>query len=110
MTETDLSGSGFSPSPSTPVLFIGSYRDTKEDSSPALTRMIDLLKSTAEVTEIAVCGFDSDTLNEVVSESLCLPMRKTKALSEIILAKTEGVPIHIVEVSSSDLIYIFFFE
>jgi predicted ATPase len=82
------------------VLFIGSFRDNDEDASQELSQMLDQLKSSAEVTEISVSGFDSDTLNDVVSESLCIPKRKTRALSEIILAKTEGVPIHIIEVSS----------
>jgi ATP-dependent RNA helicase DDX31/DBP7 len=49
------------------------------------------------VTEIGVRGFDIGEMNMIVSESLCLPLRRTKPLSEIILQKTDGIVIHIIE-------------
>eukprot|EP00956_Cyclotella_meneghiniana_P013736 scaffold20064_cov91-Cyclotella_meneghiniana.AAC.1 len=61
--------------------------------------MMNELNSTqsVEATTVAVGGFDSDTLNKIVSKSLCLPLRRTRLLSETILHKTDGIVIHIIE-------------
>lgn len=81
------------------VLFIGSCRDNEMNDNLHLVQMLDELeKSTAaQLTHISVQGFDSDALNGIVSESLCLPLRRTKPLTEIILQKTDGIVIHIIE-------------
>ena len=81
------------------VLFIGSYRKNEVEDSPQLVKMMNELNSTqsVEATTVAVGGFDSDTLNKIVSKSLCLPLRRTRLLSETILHKTVGIIIHIIE-------------
>ena len=80
-------------------MLIGSYRDNEVDGDHQLAQMIQQLKSSnsVEVTEISVCGFDRETLNQIVSESVCLPLRITNSLSEIILQKTDGIVIHMIE-------------
>jgi ATP-dependent RNA helicase DDX31/DBP7 len=81
------------------TLLIGSYRDNEVQDNKQLQEMLDQLKTTksVQVTEILVGGFDGGTLNAIVSESLCLPLRRTKPLTEIILQKTDGIIIHIIE-------------
>eukprot|EP00804_Cyclotella_cryptica_P015426 CCRYP_008072-RE/>CCRYP_008072-RE protein AED:0.22 eAED:0.22 QI:0/0.83/0.85/1/0.83/0.71/7/53/1353 len=98
-SQLDLSSAGPHTSKKTKTLFIGSFRDNEVDDNHHVAQMLKKLKCTSsvEITDVAVCGFDQDTLNRIVSESLCLPLRKTKSLSEIILLKTDGIVIHIIE-------------
>lgn len=81
------------------VLFVGCYRDNGLDESPHLAKMIDDLErcSSVEVTNIDVYGFVIEELNRILSECLCLPRRRTKPLTEIILQKTDGIVIHVIE-------------
>ena len=53
--------------------------------------------TSVETTTVPVGGFDSDTLNKIISESLCLPLRQTKPLTDIIMNKTDGIIIHVIE-------------
>ncbi|KAL3802092.1 hypothetical protein HJC23_010848, partial [Cyclotella cryptica] len=98
-SDLDLSSTCCSSKVKPNILFIGSCRENKVDNNHKLTQMLAQLKGTAsvEITTIAVCGFDQDTLNQIVSQSLCLPLRRTKPLSNIILQKTDGIVIHIIE-------------
>lgn len=48
-------------------------------------------------TQISLCGFNREILNELISNALCLPRRKTKSLAESILSKTKGIPLYVVE-------------
>ena len=91
--------SDFSNNQKPKVLLIGSYRDAEVNDNVELVHMLeDLEKSSAnELTSIALKGFDCNTLNKIVSKSLCLPLRRTKPLAEVILLKTDGIPIHIIE-------------
>ena len=79
-------------------LLIGSYRDNEVCDNRHLAALLHQWKdnSSVEVTDISVGGFDQKTMNQVVSESLCLPLRRTKSLSETILQKTGGIVIHMV--------------
>jgi hypothetical protein len=81
------------------VLFIGTYRDNEVNDNARLVEMLNTLERTptVQVTDIGVRGFDLDTMNGIVSRSLCLPRRRTKPLAEIILQKTDGIVIHIIE-------------
>lgn len=97
--EPDLSSDRSDKNKQPKVLFIGSYRTNEIEDNLQLVHMLkQLMKNEAlDVTNIAVAGFDSDTLNGVVSKSLCLPLRRTKPLTEVILQKTDGIVIHIIE-------------
>ena len=81
------------------ILFVGSFRDGEVDDNLEIVQMLEQLQSSSsvQVTNIPVKGFGIDTLNKVMSESLCVPSRKTRALSEIILQKTDGIIIHMIE-------------
>ena len=97
--ESDLSAENSVKNKKPKVLFIGSYRENEVKDNPQLVEMMDELENTKsiEVTTIAVGGFDKDSLNKIVSKSLCLPLRRTRPLSETILHKTDGIVIHIIE-------------
>ena len=53
--------------------------------------------TSVQLTTLTVNSFDNETLNRILSESFCLPLRRTKRLTEIILQKTDGIIIHIIE-------------
>ncbi|KAL7505781.1 hypothetical protein ACHAXN_003226 [Cyclotella atomus] len=95
LSTTDSLGEPIKPK----VLFIGAYRDTEVNDNARLVEMLNTLERTptVQVTGIDVRGFDLDTMNGIVSRSLCLPRRRTKPLAEIILQKTDGIVIHIIE-------------
>ena len=77
------------------VLFIGAYRDNELDKNLELIQKLkNMSTKSCQVTYVPLHGFDINTLNRIVSESLYLPPRTTKLLSEIILQKTEGIVIH----------------
>jgi ATP-dependent RNA helicase DDX31/DBP7 len=99
ITRVKLTSEGCNKDMKSRILFIGSYRDNELDGNPQLVEMFERLRTiqSIELTEIGVGGFDGCTLNGIVSESLCLPLRRTKSLTEIILQKTDGIIIHIIE-------------
>lgn len=97
--ESDLSSSGHDAFIKSNTLFIGSYRDNEIDDKYHVAQMLDKLKSSPliEITDVTIGGFDQETLNRIVAESLCLPLRRTLSLSEVILQKTDGIVIHMIE-------------
>lgn len=89
------SGAGVCNSKKSNVLFIGAYRDNELDNNLELIQMLrNTSNKSCQVTYVPLHGFDINTLNQIVSMSLCLPLRRTKSLSEIILLKTDGIVIH----------------
>ena len=97
--ESDLSAESSDKFKKPKVLFIGSYRENEIKDNPQLLTMMDELKNTnlVEITTVAVSGFDGNVMNKIISKSLCLPLRRTRPLSETILHKTDGIVIHIIE-------------
>ena len=49
--------------------------------------------SAVEATSLSIARFGMDTLNEMLSYSMCLPRRRTKLLSEVVMQKTNGLVI-----------------
>jgi ATP-dependent RNA helicase DDX31/DBP7 len=100
-TRIKLTSEGCNKAAKSKIMFIASYRDNEVDGNgnPQLVDLFGQLKAnqSVDLTEIGVGGFDECTLNVIVSESLCLPLRRTKWLTEIILQKTDGIIIHIIE-------------
>jgi predicted ATPase len=98
-TRIKLTSEGCNKVAKSKIMFIASYRDNEVDGNPQLVDLFGQLKTnqSVDLTEIGVGGFDESTLNVIVSESLCLPLRQTKPLTEIILQKTDGIIIHIIE-------------
>jgi ATP-dependent RNA helicase DDX31/DBP7 len=80
-------------------LFLGACR-----IDDGLTKEVVLQKLLQELGTcecISLEGFDVQSLNEMMSEALCLPRRKTLPLSGIIHEKTQGMPLFVVEVRRS---------
>lgn len=82
------------------LLFVGAHRtvDTESDH-PLLLKMLKQFGASDSVnsTQIDLCGFELESLNEMVSEALCLPRRKTRSLAEVVHQKTLGIPLFVVE-------------
>lgn len=81
------------------LLFIGCYRDDEIDENHRLAKILNQFEedSAVEATSLSIARFSMDTLNEMLSYSMCLPRRRTKLLSEVVMQKTNGLVIHIIE-------------
>ena len=81
------------------VLFVGSYRDNEVDEGHALFKRLKRFESDKgiHVTNVSLRGISVDSLNEMISESLCLPRRLTRSLAEITHQKTSGYPLFATE-------------
>ena len=81
------------------VLFVGSYRDNEVDDCHQLLKVLHQLETdnSINLTNISLSGFTLDTLNEMLSDSLYLPERRVRSLSEIVIQKTDGHPLHVIE-------------
>ena len=87
------------------LLFIGGCRIDE-----GLTKEVVLLNLQQELTKcecITLPGFSVESLNEMMSEVLCLPRRKTLPLSETIYEKTLGMPLLVIEVSNIMIVHSF---
>ena len=81
------------------VLFVGTYRDDTITEEAPLMPMMKLFEESdsVNVTRISLHGFKLESLNQMVSEVLCIPRRKSKSLAQIIHLKTQGFPLFVVE-------------
>ena len=81
------------------VLFVGAYRAEGSVCTPSLSNMLENFEANELIntTQIALESFELESLNEMVSEALCLPRRKTRSLAEVVHQKTLGVPLFVVE-------------
>eukprot|EP00970_Alexandrium_tamarense_P009155 scaffold1803_cov195-Alexandrium_tamarense.AAC.31 len=81
------------------VLFVGSYRNNEVDDEQLFKKVLSQIQAddSIEATSISISGFNIDTLNEMISDSLCLPRRRTRQLSEIVMQKTDGLVLHVIE-------------
>ena len=81
------------------VLFVGAYRTEGSVCNPSLSNMLENFEANElmNTTQIALESFELESLNEMVSEALCLSRRKTRSLAEVVHQKTLGVPLFVVE-------------
>ena len=80
----------------TPFFFMGCYREGEVGNSNPLWKVIcdaDLLDGNS--TNVKLDYMDEETVNTLVSETLCLLPRLTRALSSIIYRKTKGNPLFV---------------
>ena len=78
---------------------MGTYRDGTITEEASLMQMIKQFEesNSVNVTQISLHGFNLESLNEMVSEALCIPQRKSKSLAQVIHLKTQGFPLFVVE-------------
>ena len=81
------------------VTFVGSFRDNEVDENHPLSVILNNLQSDSSInfTNISLPGFTVSTLNDVLSDCLCLPVRRVRSLSEVVIQKTDGHPLHVHE-------------
>ena len=81
------------------VMFVGTYRDNEVDDCHQLSKILHQFESDSSInlTNISLSGFAFDTLNEMLSGSLSLPVRRVRSLSELVIQKTDGHPLHAIE-------------
>lgn len=81
------------------ILFVGAYCADTITEEISLKTMIQQFEEcvTINTTQVPLHGFQLESLNEMVSEALCLPRRNTRSLSQIIHLKTQGFPLFVAE-------------
>lgn len=80
------------------LLFVGSYRSNEVDGAPPLTNFLTELKSMdVPVHSIYLKNLSSGTINDLISDITALSPRLTHSLSEIVLQKTNGNCLFIVQ-------------
>ncbi len=81
------------------VIVVGIYRDNEvNDSHPLAVKVRELdHEPSINITKITLGGMGEEDVNEMISESLRLPMRLTRSLSKVVHKKTDGNPLFVVE-------------
>jgi predicted ATPase len=80
----------------TQFFFLGCYREGEVDNcNPFWRAMCNSNLLNARSTNIKLDCMGEDTLNTMVSETLCLSPRLTRALSSVIYRKTKGNPLFV---------------
>lgn len=92
---TDAKGSGC-------LFFIGSYRDNEVSSDHPLFDFADkLVSGDVPLKKLSLDGMNSNDLNSMISDSLCMLPRHCKDLSDILHEKTNGSPLFAIELLRS---------
>jgi len=76
------------------IIFVCAYRGNEINKD---VFHINDTSVNVNITQISFRGFNREIVNEMISNALCLPRRKTKSLAESILSKTKGIPLYVVE-------------
>jgi predicted ATPase len=81
------------------IMFVGSYRDNEIDNAHPLMKVLHKFRgdSSINMTDISLSGLSHESLNEMLSDTLSLPTRRVKPLSELVIQKTGGHPLHVIE-------------
>ena len=81
------------------VMFVGSYRDNEVDEQHPLAKVLGKFNSEKSInmTSISLSRFTYETLNEMLSNTLSVPVRRVRSLSKLVIQKTDGQPLHGIE-------------
>ncbi|KAL7518412.1 hypothetical protein ACHAWX_003243, partial [Stephanocyclus meneghinianus] len=81
------------------LLFLGACRIDDGTEELVLRHLLHEFDTThsIQVSRISLKGVEVKSLNEMMSEVLCLPRRKTRSLSQVLAEKTQGMPLFVVE-------------
>lgn len=94
------------------ILIIGAYRDNEVDVTHPLHLQMQYFKEkrSDQITECALSSLPNEDINQLIADSLQLPPKDTKELSEVITNKTQGNPFFVKQFFQSlvDLELIFF--
>ena len=81
------------------ILFVGSYRDNEVNSNHPLAKVLHKFRidSSINMTDVSLTGLSHESLNEMLSDTLALPIRRVRPLTELVIQKTDGHPLHVIE-------------
>ena len=82
------------------VMFVGSYRDNEVDNTNhPLAKVLHKFRcdDSINMTNISLLGLSHESLNSMLSDTLSLPLRRVRPLSELVIQKTDGHPLHVIE-------------
>ena len=84
------------------MFFVGTYRDNEVQVGHALFDLMENLEiSNVPTNKVSLTGLDQASLNEMISDALCLYPRICKSLSDIVFQKTKGNPFFVLEFMQS---------
>lgn len=80
------------------VFFIGSYRSNEVDQEAhPIFQFMDELKGCINVTEVQLDSLSGNEVNSIISDALGILPRLCKPLSDLVLLKTEGNALFVLE-------------
>ena len=80
------------------VYFVGNYRSNEVPSGHAIFRFMDALEScNVKLSKVRLDGMELEDINQIVSDALGIFPRICKPLSQLVLRKTEGNPLFVLE-------------
>ena len=81
------------------IMIVGSYRDNEVDSNHPVAKALHKFRAdrTINLTEISLSGLSHESLNDMLSDTLSLPVRLVRPLTELVIQKTDGHPLHVIE-------------
>ena len=81
------------------IMFVGSYRKNEMESNHLLATILDKFRgdSSISMADISLSGLSHESLNEMLSDTLSLPMRRVTPLTVLVIQKTDGHPLHVTE-------------
>ncbi len=82
-------------SQNTHFFFLGCYREEEASNCDQLWKTLYNNVTNSRSTDIKLDSMEEDTLNMVLSETLCLSPRLTRSLSSVMYHKTKGNPLFV---------------
>ncbi|KAL7430231.1 hypothetical protein ACHAXH_004516 [Discostella pseudostelligera] len=84
------------------IMLVGSYREQAVNDNQLFAKALrdfhqDVQDNSKNLTSISLSGMTTDTLNEMLSETLSLPKRRVRPLSKLVIQKTDGLPLFVIE-------------
>lgn len=81
------------------IVFLATHRNIAAHESAQLAQILRKFQidNLIEVTNISLSGLKLESLNEILSDALCMPVRRLRSLSKLVLQKTDGLPLYVIE-------------
>jgi predicted ATPase len=79
------------------VLFVGTCEDNVALDSPLSTMLRKLDEEHVQMTNVLVCNFSYEEVQQIIEEALCLPSDHCEELADVIYTQTEGNICYIIE-------------
>ncbi|KAL7427037.1 hypothetical protein ACHAXH_001319 [Discostella pseudostelligera] len=81
------------------IMFVGTYRANSVDDNPPLAKALNKLQcdDSIHMTNVTLSGITIEALHDMLSDCLCMPTRRVKSLSELVVQKTGGLPLYVIE-------------